>query len=214
MPVFSNSNKNILFIHIPKTAGSSIEKIGKDLGWVESFSVRGRSLNDLKFYKSTPQHLHAKPLELIFNLDQFDSIFTVVRNPFNRLKSEYYWQYSQKITDLDVDEWVPATLDQYLYNAHIYDNHIRPQVEFLPKSKKVEVLKLEEGGVELAKNIFLSLSPEVPTLGLWKSKFLSKSIPKVHIKRSAKDPSIEDKFKKHYNMIFNFYEKDFNSFSY
>ncbi|MGX9365641.1 sulfotransferase family 2 domain-containing protein [Desulfoplanes sp. PS50] len=214
MPVFSKNNKNILFIHIPKSAGSSIEQFGVDSGWIESFSVQGKSLRELKFYKCTPQHLHNEPLQYIFNLHEFDSIFTVVRNPFSRLKSEYYWQYSKKITALDVDEWVAHTFDQYEHNSYCHDNHIRPQVEFIPTCKKVEIFKLEEGGVQKAENVFLRLSEKSSKFTSWKNRYFSKPIQSTHKKASIKDTRIESTFNKHYNRIIEFYRKDFDYFAY
>ena len=212
MPIFSKDNKNILFIHVPKSAGSSIEKIGSDLGWSESFSVRGKALKDLEYYKASLQHLHAESLELLLNLDKFDSIFTVVRNPFSRFKSEYYWQRSQRITNLDVDEWISDTLEKYSKDHYIYDNHIRPQVEFLPDHDNLKVFKLEESGVERAKDIFLSFSSGGGKS--WKKLFFSKSIPYRQEKRSVKDPDIEVKFLDFYKEIVDFYEEDFLAFSY
>jgi hypothetical protein len=212
VPIFSNGSKNILFIHIPKSAGSSIERIGTKLGWVESFSVRGKHIKDLSFYKSTLQHLHAEPLQKIFDLDKFDVVFAVVRHPFYRLKSEYYWQKSQKITNLNVDEWVADTFERYASNSYIYDNHIRPQVDFIPEIKGVKVFKLEENGVKKAQNIFLKYSPQKSKLESIKKKIISKIILDKKDKHSLKSVEIEADFEKKYDKIFDFYLKDFNAF--
>jgi hypothetical protein len=214
VPVFSKDEKYILFIHIPKSAGSSIERTGTELRWNESFSIRGRALKDLKYCKATLQHLHAEPLELLLNLDEFDSIFTVVRNPFSRLKSEYYWQRSQNITNIGVDEWIVGTFERYPKNRYLYDNHIRPQVEFLPDHEKLQVFKLEEGGVEKAKDIFLSLSPAPKKIKSWAKRLLTGFANERQEKRSEKDPEIEAKFAEHYEKIVEFYKEDYSAFSY
>lgn len=212
MPVFSKGDKNILFLHIPKSAGSTIEKMGAELGWSESFSIRGKALREIRYCKASLQHLHAEPLELLLNMDEFDSIFTVVRNPFSRLKSEYYWQRAQRITDLGVDEWIADTFEKYSSNSYVYDNHIRPQVEFLPTAGNLQVFKLEEDGVAKAKEVFLSLSPEKSRS--WAQKFTSLFAKKPQEKRSQKDPAIETIFSQHYEKIVKFYQDDYSVFSY
>lgn len=214
MPVFSKGKSNILFLHIPKSAGSTIEKIGSDLGWKESFSIRGKSLEEIKYFKASLQHLHAKPLESIFNLDQFDSIFTIVREPFSRFKSEYYWQRSQGITELPVDDWVLDTFEKYGRNGYVYDNHIRPQIEFLINGAQFQVFKLEDGGVESAKKIFLNLSEEPENIKPWAKRLTSIFTSERKEKRSVKDPEIEASFAKHYERIVKFYKEDYSTFSY
>lgn len=214
MPIFSKGKINILFLHIPKSAGSTIEKIGADLGWKESFSIRGKSIEELKCCKASLQHLHAKPLATILNFDQFDSIFTIVRNPFSRFKSEYYWQRSQGITELSVDDWVLDTFERYLGNSYIYDNHIRPQVEFLPSGVQVKIFKLEEGGVEKAKEEFWNLSSEPRNVNSWVRRLTSLFTPERQEKRSLKDPEIEAHFDCHYERIVEFYKQDYSTLSY
>ena len=214
MPIFSKANINILFIHIPKSAGSTIEKIGSDMGWKESFSVRGKSLKEIRYCKASLQHLHAKPLESILNLEQFDSIFTIVRNPFARFKSEYYWQRSQEITDLCVDDWIIDTFEKYRGNSYIYDNHIRPQVEFIPTGTNLEIFKLEDGGVEKAKEILYGLSKESANINSWVKRLTYFFTPERREKRSLKDPSIEARFAQNYDRIVEFYHQDYLKFSY
>ncbi|MGF2684930.1 sulfotransferase family 2 domain-containing protein [Marinobacter sp. DUT-3] len=214
MPVFSKGEMNILFVHIPKSAGSSIERIGSDLGWEESFSVRGKALKNLEYYKATLQHLHVEPLELLLNFDNFDAIFTVVRNPFYRFKSEYYWQRAQGITDLGVGEWICDTFEKYSRNQYVYDNHIRPQVDFLSDHEKFQVFKLEEGGVDKAREVFLYLSSAQAPKNFWEKYVRPKLMLERQEKRSVKDPEVEAMFAEHYDKIVEFYKEDFSAFSY
>lgn len=214
MPVFSKGKVNILFLHIPKSAGSTIEKIADDLGWEESFSIRGKSLKEIRYCKASLQHLHAKPLESILNFQQFDSIFTVVRNPFSRFKSEYYWQRSQRITELSVDDWVFDTFERYWKDSYVYDNHIRPQVEFLPSSAQFEVFKLEERGVERAKELFCDYFNESRNVNSWVGRLRLLFTPERQEKRSMKDPEIEASFESHYERIVDFYKQDYSKLSY
>ncbi|GAA3715408.1 hypothetical protein GCM10022421_23740 [Oceanisphaera sediminis] len=221
MPIFTKNEKNILFIHIPKSAGSSIERIGNDLGWRESFSIRGKPLSELSVYRSSFQHLHAQPLSEILNLDAFDSIFTVVRNPFIRFKSEYYWQRRQHLTSLGVDEWVEEMFSSYYKNSYIYDNHIRPQIEFIPKNQNVNVFKLEGNATSKARDLFLSFrhpnKKEVLPFGFFPESNENEIPPSLfdrHEKKSTKDNVIEASFEKHYDNIVRFYKDDFFAFGY
>jgi len=214
MPIFSKSGKNILFIHIPKSAGSSVEKIGKNCGWFESFSVRGKPLSDIAYYKASLQHLHADVLGQLFFLEKFDAIFTIVRNPFDRFKSEYYWQKSQSITTLNANDWIADTLARYEKYNHIYDNHIRPQIEFIPRCGDVEVLKLEDDGVKYAANIFNRLAPSSLGWGVWRNVLRSIKSKNIAEKKSVKDPVIELIFQKEQKKIVDFYKADFEAFSY
>lgn len=209
MPIFSKNRKNVLFIHIPKSSGSSISSLANDLGWQESFSIRGKSLDEIKFYKSSLQHLHAKALSEIFDFNAFDTIFTVVRHPFLRFKSEYYWQRSQGITNLNVDDWVKDTFEKYYTNPYIYDNHIRPQIEFIPNNCNIKVIKIENNALNEVKDTLLELEDsfenKIPYLNLNHNR---------HDKKSLKDKNIEDAFEKHYNRIVAFYKDDLLAFSY
>jgi len=214
MPVFSKGDKSILFIHIPKSAGSSVERIGAEAGWSESFSIRGKSLRDIFYFKASLQHLHAEALSKLFYFDRFDSIFTIVRNPFSRFKSEYYWQRSQLITNLGVDDWVRDTLARYENDNHIYDNHIRPQVDFIPDCQGLEVFKLEQNGVVRASEIFNRLSPANSEWKSWAKFWKFNSRQDVKEKYSMKDLEIEAKFRKCYDRIADFYQADFEAFCY
>lgn len=210
MPIFKRENKVVLFIHIPKAAGSSIEKIAVNSGWTESFSIRGKSLNDISYFKASPQHLHAEVLNALFYLNDFCSVFTVVRNPFDRFKSEYYWQLSQGITSDTVEEWIKNTFKGYSENPYIYDNHIRPQIEFIQNIENIEIFKLEEYGIKKAQMIFENKTSSIKLKSRIKRIFLRP----YHEKRSIKDPVIETKFRQNYEKIVEFYYSDYERFVY
>ena len=78
-------NKKCIFIHIPKTAGTSIEQFIKDndRNPIILLGVRnGRSMH----------HFSALEIKSLFP-DLFKKYykFSFVRNPYDRLLSEYYW---------------------------------------------------------------------------------------------------------------------------
>lgn len=69
-----NGKYNLTFVHIPKTAGTSISK------WVKEKDSSLTFLYDHPFYEDIREH------EQIKNFS-----FTVVRNPWDRFVSLYFW---------------------------------------------------------------------------------------------------------------------------
>lgn len=214
MPIFSKENKHILFIHIPKTAGSSIEKLANRLGWVEYLSIRGKSLDELKHFKASLQHLDAQQLSTLLNFHEFDLIFTVVRHPFSRLKSEYYWQKTQKITELPAKHWIDHVFYEYKKNQFCYDNHIRPQIDFIPQHTETTILKLEQNAISKAQELFNNiLNPKNMS---FRTERAIKSIITGNKKDKAsnKTAEIETTFFEYYDKIIDFYQEDMKHFDY
>lgn len=141
MPIFRKENYNILYIHIPKTGGSSVESLFKQSGFELSLIDTGGPGSQNNLRKCSPQHYHFEMLANFLDLNKFDFIFSTVRNPITRLKSEFLMR--NKLGSIDPNEWVRHTLDRYRDNPFIYDNHIRPQTTFVDDN--VKVFKQEEG---------------------------------------------------------------------
>lgn len=199
MPIYSKQKKHILFIHIPKSGGSSISKMFKDKRWEESYIIRGKSLDEIKYIKCSSQHFHNEIIREIFNLNEFDKIFTLVRDPFERLKSEYYWQLKQNIiSNIKPDDWFKEVLVEYKNNKFIYDNHIRPQNEFI--FKQVKIFKIEEG----IKSVYEYIFEQKPFIFFNETK----------LKKSKRNNLIEDQFSKIKGKIKDFYAKDYDLFNY
>lgn len=102
MPI--NSKYKTIFVHIPKCAGTSIEKYLGMATIDNLFSYKPIKLTSLKYDSSlfteeelarfeevTPQHLTALQLKKVIPEKIFSSYFkfSVVRNPYDRLLSEY-----------------------------------------------------------------------------------------------------------------------------
>ena len=119
-----------------------------ELGWEPSFCIRGKSLSELKHLKTTPQHYHARLLKKILNLEEFDLQLGIIRNPFERIKSEFYWQNRKTKSYPDPENWFKAIREDYQNNKYIYDNHIRPQRQFT--TPETEIHKLEDNGISSA----------------------------------------------------------------
>ena len=91
----------------------------------------------------SPQHLQYDVYNKLFDLNRFDYIFASVRNPLDRLFSEFKWHLknSKDLRIEDFSKWSIASLSNYESNNYIYDNHLRPQSEFLFNG--IEVFKHE-----------------------------------------------------------------------
>jgi hypothetical protein len=80
MPYFILNSKRVFFIHVPKTAGSTILNYLAGLGaekFNEPFFMDGREIH--------PRHQPREVLEEIFDPAMFDLVFMVVRHPVARL---------------------------------------------------------------------------------------------------------------------------------
>lgn len=148
MPVFRKNGKNILFIHVPKCGGSSIENAFLSSGYEALYLKRGggrRSSNYVLW--CSPQHMHAELFRPMFRMDRFDGVFMVVREPLARFRSEYVFR-NRKLETVSpkadaVTAWADKTFATYEKNAFVHDNHMRPQHEFwVPETV---VYRLEDG---------------------------------------------------------------------
>ena len=153
------------------------------------------------------QHYHREILEQIFNLEKFEKKITIVRNPFERIKSEYYWQLKTKIINKATHpkEWFENVLLNYKSNNFIFDNHIRFQSEFI--TKDIKIFKLEEDGIQNALNYALDNNSAY-------EKLIIKILNFQKLKRTDKSKYIEEQFLKLKTQIIDFYLKDYEIFSY
>jgi hypothetical protein len=124
-------NKRCIFIHIPKTAGTSIEQFIKENGKNEIDLLgaqNGRSLH----------HLTGIELKKILP-SYFDNYykFSFVRNPYDRLLSEYYWTsvpnlgYKSGKTKAYFLYKVIEIVKNRKYFENIYFDHFIPQYLFV-----------------------------------------------------------------------------------
>ena len=157
MPYFHNSQINLLFIHIPKTGGSSLE-----MYFSKKFKI---PLNDASFFGTVNRFKnvsfqHQTYQSLINNSRLFKinhtnlKILTVVRCPYTRIISDlFYFKY---ITE----QSSPATVFKviafkYLNSYGKNDNHKKPQYLFLlDKDGKlldtITILKMETLNKDMA----------------------------------------------------------------
>ena len=208
MPVMVKNEAAVLFVHIPKCGGSSFEKGMEYRGWRELLSIRGMGAAQLKFMRCSPQHMHAELLTRVVRPERFDMVVTIVRNPLSRLRSEYSWQHSQNITKLAPDQWIAHVFEAFDEDPYAYDNHIRPQNEFLLHMTKI--FKLEEDGVTRALH---SVAPDASKNSML-SFLLGRSRTPGRRKARTQTPEIHRAFALNKDKIVDFYRRDYEVLGY
>ncbi len=195
-------NKKCIYIHIPKTAGTSVEQFLRENGknGLQYHGVRnGRSMHHFSAFDLK----HENPY--IYSLYYK---FTIVRNPYDRLLSEYYWTpipgigYKSGQTKADFITYVSRVVNRRLYYDNIYNDHFIPQYLFIYNGKRHiidEIFKYEELNDCIEKlKTKLNISIDFPCLN--KSK--NSSIIKTGWNERQKE------------RIFKIYHQDFILFNY
>ena len=159
MPLFTRGDQNILFVHIPKTGGTTVEDYFRDLSMFDQDArhlytpwnvfVKNSLQNKCRV---SLQHLTVKEMQSIFPEEFIHSlthVFTITRNPYDRLISEY-WYLKKKVFRTskdykiwgvdpnkiqnalqDMDSFVDFMYREYSKDPTFLDNHFRPQVDFI-----------------------------------------------------------------------------------
>jgi hypothetical protein len=143
LPVFSRGDVTVLYVHVPRTGGTSVEKFFMHNGFTRLMHSRDGLRTVLRVLSCSPQHYHADLLKGVFRLERFDYTFMTVRHPVDRIKSEYELRWQRGSERRPFDEWVEETLARYATDPYVLDNHIRPQHEFLVPGS--DVYRVEDG---------------------------------------------------------------------
>jgi len=140
-------NKKCIFIHIPKTAGTSVEQFIRENGKnpILYHGVRdGRSMHHFTAFDIK------KELPIVF---QNYYKFSIIRNPYTRLLSEYYWTpipgigFKSGQSKGDFITYVSQVVNKKLYFDNIYNDHFIPQYLFIHNGKKLlvdEIFRYED----------------------------------------------------------------------
>ena len=197
MPIFKINNKTVLFIHIPKTAGTSVERLLSNYGQMSLYQIAIPS-----GLKTTPQHLTKHAIDLIFeNLVTYDRSFAIVRNPVDRLISEYFFRTKIMLKTYnrrpDFSTWAINQMVTFKKNKFHLDSHLRPMNHFIDDS--VKVFKYET---------------ELPSMHSWLQKILElKELNHLpHRNKSTKETVIISNECK--ELILDTYKTDFSKFNY
>ncbi|WBL31701.1 sulfotransferase family 2 domain-containing protein [Sinirhodobacter sp. HNIBRBA609] len=141
MPAFALPGARILFIQIPKTGGMAMDAAFNAFGAMKLDEVANPE------QRNRMRHLHAAEIDALFDLSHFDYVFAVVRNPIERMLSEYRYQCRKPglhlAPALGFDHWLQYSLFRRSLDKGYRDNHFRPQSEFIVPG--CEIFRYEEG---------------------------------------------------------------------
>lgn len=100
-----NPDRKLLFVHIPKTGGSSVERF---FGMNQPDRLMsGDAKHNIDGIKFASQHLRARDLENLYpDLVKKYYMFTFVRNPYDRVLSEYYYNHKKRnFNSEEFEDW-------------------------------------------------------------------------------------------------------------
>lgn len=199
MPFLQNQSCRLLYLHVPKTGGGTIE------AWLKTIApLHFHSVGIPTALRCVPQHFRMADFNALFAKGFFDSAVMTVRNPYDRLASEYrmrallsgkgFWKAWPSFS-----LWLEGNLEAAAKNPFHLDNHMRPQWEF--HGSGVEVLRFEDGLPAITARIAALLNVSPPT-----------NLPKVH--DTSETPieimwDLSDRLR-----VQEFYRKDFELFGY
>lgn len=207
MPYYKDIN--ILFIHIPKTGGTTIEEEIKKK--YNQTLYEWKWTNDIlpfPYNKKSLQHQFIQTIinyrnKLGVNFNNRLKVFTIVRNPYDKIISDLFWFKLIK-KDSTPEQVFNIIKTKYLYNNNL-DNHNEPQWKFISNSNgiiydKIKIFhteKLHDSNDEI--NKFLGI--------------------KINTDNKKMIGSVKNNYNKYLNnnskeLIYNFYRKDFELFNY
>ena len=147
---------NLLFIHIPKTGGTTYEKYmlakTKTRLWGHTNILPDPNLNRISAQHQPYQTLYKyrEVLDIDFN-DKLKKI-AFVRNPYDRIVSDIFWLKFN--TTSDSQDEIYDTIRHYYFGRDDLDNHNLPQYKFVTDENEklipdITLLKMENLTEEL-----------------------------------------------------------------
>lgn len=140
MPLLIKPDKQVLlFIHIPKTGGTSIKSNLND-GIQIAFNYEFK-----EELPCPPQHFHSGMLERLGVEKLANQSFAITRHPVDRFISEFTYRkkVDWKFKNLDLLTFSLFCKKIYPKNNYIFSNHVRPQSDFIMPTTKF--FKIENG---------------------------------------------------------------------
>ena len=175
MSLYKRNNSYIHFIHVPKTGGTSIRKVLENNSWIDVTPDTPEDMRSelVSLNNSKSNHQHRN----FWSRWEYkiEHQWSVVRNPYDRSVSQILSQIREIDTDIsnftnyDLTKFLKLVFENSLEGPEgigDFDNHFRPQVDFL--GEKTAVFRLEDElnllNDYLVKNNIISLYDKIPIL--------------------------------------------------
>ena len=224
MPI--NKEYNLTFIHIPKNGGNTVATIlgmRQQTLWLDQGPLSLGRYEVIDGVEFAPQHytwdiLKEKLMEpfdyngVQHNIPDFyeNSIkFAFVRNPYERILSEYFWLHGvhTEYSLIPFKEWLTAYLEK------IDNDHKIPQYKFIPED--IDFLCRFENFNEDFRKVLIhidhTLIVEAKKGG---QEIMDVHIPKINQSNGDKSLIVKDLDEECKQIIYNIYKKDFELFNY
>lgn len=204
-----NNLKYLKFIHIPKNAGTSIENLGK------LYNYNWGRFDNITVYKSSPCDYFIWHSPYIKKKEGY-KYFAIIRNPYDKLISEFYYVNSNKIIKgeygnkkhIDIFyDWFNKIYETYKTNPYWNNCHILPQSKYI----------FDENGNKKVEHIIIMDKDFNQNLDLLFNKTFNLNID---INNFKTDNSTAKEFNKNElnieikNKIYSMYEVDFKNFNF
>lgn len=201
---------NLIFIHIPKCAGTTIEKMIGTCTSAEYYDLKSRlKSGQLK----TPQHFTYLELKNVLDVDWSNyHAFSIVRNPYTRFVSEYNYRKDlftkTKKPEHDPKDFVSfvGCLDMEVsQRTQLFDGHLETQSSFL---------KNEIGAIESSIQVF-NFENLAPCWTMIEEKTGVKYTPYFWFRKNNSNIPYQDFYTPELkSIVYNFYKEDFDNFNY
>ncbi|MFN3972947.1 MAG: sulfotransferase family 2 domain-containing protein [Gemmobacter sp.] len=146
MPIFLTSKGLVLFAHVPRCGGSSVENYLHGRFGKLAFLDRDHQTHaeDRRWNRVSPQHVDQATLTRLMPTQFFVDAFAMVRHPVTRLESVYL--HNLQVTGqipptTGFSDWLADLPAQHDRDAAYLDNHARPMVDLVPPQCRIFRLK-------------------------------------------------------------------------
>lgn len=169
-------NEKIIFMHIPKTGGVSVEnffleKYGYERNPFLLIHGYGVGLNTNKSKYAVYPHMHYSLKEIVIEakknkiiVDNSWTIFSIVRNPYYKFLSDLMYQdvtplkyQFHTLPEVNKKDYINYCIDLYLKsdtNENYHSNHARPQYQFFEECDlECKIFKFEEGLINIIESL-------------------------------------------------------------
>jgi hypothetical protein len=146
IPLFHTPSGLILFAHVPKCAGTAVERyLEAAFGPLAFLDSRYNSLPARRRWtRTSPQHADAASLQRLFPPGFLHASFAVVRHPVPRMVSAFRFQRDIEgriPPDTGFEDWLAGLAGNR--RPWAFDNHVRPMADMVPD--QATVFRLEQG---------------------------------------------------------------------